>query len=62
VDGGFGAILLIVLVVLVPVAAVLFVVAFVVFLMLGGVGFLAINDRVNRAKRLASEAGPEDAW
>jgi hypothetical protein len=30
--------------------------------MFGGVAALAINDRVDRARWLASEAEPEDAW
>jgi hypothetical protein len=62
VDGGIGILLLVAFVAFACVVGVVLILAIVFGVSLGGIGFLAIRDRANRAKRLASEAGTEDAW
>jgi hypothetical protein len=55
-------ILVVLVVVVVCIVVVTIAIAFVVFAFLGAAGFVAISERAGRAKRRASEAGPEEAW
>lgn len=60
--GPFAFVGLVAFVVVVCVAGLILFVAMVAVPCLAALGILAVKDRTARAKRRASEAGPEDVW